>query len=211
MTKLDEKRARMAEASKKRKQLGKPKDAEGFTDQERAFVLHYLGAANRIATDAALMAGWGKGVRGAARRYAYQVMQRPHIQAEIERQTEARNARLAVTADDVLRELLILKVDAEINGKSGPALRTRLDVLKTIGEHVNVGAFRRMVGLSNPSGGPIQTEDVAALARLTDEELDQLERARSILDRAGGPPTAAPAVSEHGGDTGGEGAAPQGE
>lgn len=182
------------------------RDEEGFTEKERAFVLHYIGAARRNATEAALLAGWGKGNRRAAGRYAYAAMSRPHLIAEIQRQTELRNERLSVTADDVLRELLVLKVDAErLSHKSAPALRTRLDVIKTIGDHVGVGAFRRQVGLSAPNGGPIETVDLAALAKLTDEELDQVARVRAILDRV------LPSEgSDRSGDPGGAGAASEG-
>lgn len=44
----------------------------------------------------------------------------------------------------------------------------RLRVLELIGKHVNVGAFREQVGLSNPEGGPVQVEDksTAKLAAL---------------------------------------------
>lgn len=184
---------------------GGKRDAAGFTDKERAFVLHYLGAANRNGTEAALMAGWAVGNRPGACRYASEVLQRPHIVAEIQRLTEARNERLGYTADDVLRELLRLKTDVEtLSERSAPAMRTRLDVLKTIGDHVAVGAFRRNVGLSSPSGGPIETVDHAALAGLSDEELDQLERGRAILDRIAGRSAEVPDV---GADQGGEGEA----
>lgn len=179
----------------------------GINPKEREFVLHYFGAANRIATDAALMVGWGKGNRSAARNYASDVMARPHVIAEVERIQTERAQRLAYNADDVLRDLLVLKTDVEAAAsKSGPAMRTRLDVLKTLGEHISVGAFRRQVGLSAPGGGPIETVDLAKLASLSDEELDQLERARAILDSLSGG-SAAPA--DDSGDSSGEGAPTQ--
>ena len=179
------------------------RDNRGLSERERTFVGHYLGAAARNATEAAVLTGYGNGNRNNAKNYAVEIMRRPHVQAEIQKQTEERNERLQITADDVLRELLVLKVDCENVGRSAPALRTRLDVLKTIGDHVAVGAFRKQVGLSSPSGGPIETADVAALASLSDEELDQLERARAIIDRVAGKPAEVP---DGGGDTGGEGA-----
>lgn len=176
--------------------------------REQAFVLHYMGAAKRNGTEAALLAGYAaSGDRGQARRRAHEILKRPHVVIAIERETELRNERLSYTADDVLRELLRLKVDAELVSARAPtALRIRLDTLKTIGDHVAVGAFRRQLGLSAPNGGPIETADLAALASLSDEELDQLERARSILDRAAG---GVPEVSDVGGDPGGEGTTSQ--
>lgn len=178
------------------------RDAEGFTVKERAFVLHYLGAANRNGTDAALLAGWAQGNRAGARRYACEVMARPHIVAEIQRLTEERNARLAITAEDVLRDLVILKVEAEVMPKSVQTMKLRREVLKDIGDHIAVGAFRRQVGLSSPTGGPIETADAEWLANATDEELDDLERARSIIDRRAG---RSPEVPDGGSDPSGEG------
>lgn len=183
------------------------RDAQGWTVQERAFVLHYVGAAKFVATEAAVLAGWGSSSRDQARKYASQVMKRPHIIAEIQRIMEERSEKLAITADDVLRELAILKVDAEVLPKSVQTVKARREILKDIGEHVNVGAFRRQVGLSNPNGGPIETVDVMDLSGLSDEELDQLERARTILDRVAGRP---PAVPDRDADQGGEGAPPEG-
>ena len=44
----------------------------------------------------------------------------------------------------------------------------RTKTIELIGKHVNVGAFREQVGLSNPEGGPVQVEDksTAKLAAL---------------------------------------------
>jgi len=178
-----------------------------LSEQEQEFVLHYLGAANRNATEAVILAGYQVRDRMVARAKAGTIMARPRVIAEIEAQTEARNERLKVTADDVLRELLVLKVDAEISSqKSVQAMRIRLDTLKTIGDHVSVGAFRRMVGLSNPNGGPIETVDVMDLSGLSDEELEDIDRARAILDRRTG---ANAEVSDRRPDQGGEGTAPE--
>jgi len=197
-----------AKARAARVQKGpKRRDAGGFTDGERAYVLYYMGAANRIGTEAALMAGYGKGSRGAAKRYAYELMQRPHIVAEIERLTAERNERLQYSSDDVLRDMLILKTETELlPNRNAPIMRTRLDILAKIGDHVGVNAFRKQVGLSSPTGGPIEHVDAAWLADATDEELDALEHARSIIDRRAG---ATNAIPDGSGDTGGEGTAPE--
>lgn len=179
-----------------------------LTEPEREFVLHYLGAAKRNGTEAVLLSPFNITNRNSARAKAYAIMARPRVIAEIEAQTEARNERLQYTADDLLRELLVLKADAEVaSRKSNPAMRIRLDTLKAIGEHVNVGAFRRMVGLSNPRGGPIETVDVMDLSGLTDEELEEIDRARAILDRRTG---ANATLSDRSADQGGEGTAAEG-
>lgn len=163
------------------------KKRDGLNHREQAFVRHYLGAANQNGTEAAILAGYSpNGGREGARRIAYDLRRRPMILDAIEAGIEARNARLDVTADDVLREIVILKADAEGLPKNSPALRTRLDILKTLGDHVRVNAFRKQIGIASPTGGPIELLDHAALAKLTDEELQTLERAREIMDRIAG-------------------------
>jgi hypothetical protein len=177
------------------------RDAEGLTDRERLFAMHYVGAAGRSGTRAYLMTGT-TGNYNTAKRESHKFLQKLPVIQLIDRLTEERNERLNFTADDVLRELIVLKTDVEALGaKSAPALRTRLDVLKTIGEHVEVRAFRRQVGLSSPTGGPIQVED---LSHLSDEELEAVERAREILDRRSGS-TGDASDPDAGGDPGGEG------
>lgn len=47
--------------------------------------------------------------------------------------------------------------------------------LELLGKHVSVNAFRDQLGISNPAGGPIQAT-IADLGKLTDEQLEQLER-----------------------------------
>lgn len=183
------------------------KDAQGFTDMERLFVLHFMGAGNRSIGQSALLAGYGKGSLRTAQKSGSDVMARPHVMAEVERLTELRNAKLRITADDVLRDIVILRTDAEYLPKSVQTIKTRLDILKTLGEHVAVGAFRRQVGLSSPNGGPIEHFDLAAMAMLSDEELETLERAREIMDRATG--RSSDAVPNGGADQGGEGTPPE--
>jgi len=206
MTKRKEPPKTAAEARSRRGRAHK--DAAGFTDMERLFVLHYMGVGNRVIGQSALLAGYGKGNLRNAQRAGSDVMARPHIMAEVERLTEARNEKLRITADDVLRDIVILRTDAEYLPKTTQTIKTRLDILKTLGEHVAVGAFRRNVGLSSPTGGPIEHVDLAALADLTDQELETLERAREIMDRATG--RGADAVPDGRADQGGEGTTPEG-
>jgi len=196
-------------ATEARSRRGKVhKDAQGFTDQERLFVLHFMGVGNRSIGDSALMAGYGKGNCRAAQKYGSEVLSRSHVMAEIDRLTELRNEKLRITADDILRDLVILRTDAEFLPKSVQSIKARREILKDLGDHVAVGAFRRNLGLSAPGGGPIETVDLAALAQLNDEELETLERAREIMDRAAGRnPVSLP---DGGADQGGEGAPPQG-
>jgi hypothetical protein len=61
---------------------------------------------------------------------------------------------------------------------------------------------KRVYEHTGANGGPIQTADAAWLATATDEELDALEQARAIIDRASG-------RADRGGDQGGTGAAPE--
>jgi len=186
----------------------RPRDADGWLATEKAFVLHYLGVANRNATEAAVLAGYGRGNRDSAKKQGCEILQRPHVIEYIDKITQERNQKLRVTADDVLRELMILKVDAETEKRTLGALKMRREILKDIGDHVAVGAFRRNVGLSAPNGGPIEVADLAMMAELTDDELDQLEKARAILDRIS---PASAAGSDRGSDSSGTGATPQGE
>lgn len=208
-TKLGAQRGAATKAANARTARGRVKrDAQGFTDGERLFVLHYMGAGNRQLGKSALLAGYGKGKERMAGKYGSDLMQRPHVSAEIERLTILRNERLMVTADDVLRDLVILRSDAEFLEKGVQSIKARREIIKDIGEHISVGAFRRNVGLSSPTGGPIESVDIAALANLTDEELNTLERAREIMDRAAG--RSSDAVPDGGADQGREGTAPEG-
>jgi len=179
-----------------------PRDKDGFTAIERAFTLHYLGAARHNASEALRLAG-SKAIGQSISVSASRMLNRPHVRAEVDRLIAQRNERLSITAEDVLRDLVILRDNARsLIEQDMPALRLQRDLIKDIGEHVSVGAFRRQVGLSAPNGGPIATYDIAALAQLTNEELDQLERARAIIDRVS--PTAEDPAD--GGDQGGAGA-----
>lgn len=200
---------RPKDATEARSRRGKVhKDSEGFTDKERLLVLHFMGAGNRSITESSILAGYGNGNRRQAQKYGSEVMARPHVIAEIERLTELRNAKLRITADDILRDLVILRSDAEFLPKSVQTIKARREILKDLGDHVAVGAFRRNVGLSAPNGGPIETVDLAALADLSDEELEKIAVAREILDRIAVKPRG---VADDGADQGGEGAPPEGE
>lgn len=160
---------------------GVRRDAQGFTPHERLFIGHYLNAGLGKGAEAARLAGiGGKNPRG----FAYTLLQRPHVIAEIDRQMEARSQELRVSASDVLRDLVVLKTDAEQLGINVQTVRARREILASIGDHVAVGAFRRNVGVSGPGGGPIEF-NVSILERATPEELSILERAREILDRLG--------------------------
>lgn len=188
--------------------VGKPskvarKDEHGLTEVQRLFVLYFIGEARQNSTEAAWMMGQYT-TRKSASQAGHRFMRYPEVAAEVKRLTDERNKRLEYTADDVLRDTLSIKRDADFmfagpKGKTVGLLRTRLDIVKTAGDHVNVAAFRRQVGLSGPGGGPIEVVTAGLLAKLTDEELDIVERALAIINRYS--PAAEPA--DAGADQGG--------
>ncbi|MEO4014809.1 terminase small subunit [Pseudomonas rossensis] len=155
-----------------------------MTAKQTQFVSEYLQDLN--ATQAAIRAGYSK--RG-AKDQAWQLMQRPEIEAAIKAAMEARNQRAQVDSDYVLQRLTAIdQMDlAEIHGEDGKLLPIRqwpiiwrqmvkevdmksgkvkfhdkLRALELIGKHVNVNAFRDHVEHS----GSIN------LTNMTDDELD---------------------------------------
>lgn len=173
-----------------------------LTEGERAFCLHYIGVALGNGAEAVRLAGFKHEKPDQARRYAYELLRRPRVIAEIERLRSERAARLTVTADQVLADLVRVRDEARLLPRASANLKVQLAAIEKIGEHIGVGAFRKNVGLSSPTGGPIETVDLASLANLSDEELDDLERARAIIDRLAG----ASPVPDRGDDQSGEGA-----
>jgi len=169
-----------------------------LTEIDRAFAIHYVGAARGIAAHAAKMAGCQCANDVAFRRRGYELMQRPTVIAEIDRLRIEAAARIEITAEDVLVDLVRVRDKARLLPPTSANLKVELTAIEKIGDHVGVMAFRKQLGLSNPTGGPIETVD---LTQFTDEELEALELARGIIDgRAGGD-----GDPERGGATGGEG------
>ncbi|MEO7681788.1 MAG: terminase small subunit [Sphingomonas sp.] len=179
-------------------------DNNGLTANEHAFVLHYLGAANGVIFHAMRMAGYKSGSDRNMRAEGHRVMARPRVIAAIEKEREFRAERLRFSADDVLREQLRVLREAELlpNASKLQGLKLRRETLKDIGEHVSVGAFRRNIGLSSPTGSAIQVEDVTQYEHLSDEELEALARAREILDRGAGHPPDDPVNADDTRDSG---------
>lgn len=176
-----------------------------LTEREQLFRMHYIGAANFVGAEAVIMAGYNVSSRQRARDMAHDIMRRPAVARAIELEMESRNVRLRVTADDVLRDLIKLKAEASTLKATSANVKTKLSIIEKIGDHVDVNAFRKQVGLSSPTGGPIETADAAWLARASDEELDALEHARAIIDRRSG---RNPDGADDDGDSGGEGTPP---
>jgi hypothetical protein len=157
-----------------------------LTEFERAFCLHYCGAALGVGSRAAQLAGYNGSAPANFKRYAYEVLQRPRVVAEIERLRAARVERLSITADEVLLDLVAIRDKARLLPATSANLKVELSAVEKIGDHVGVAAFRKQLGLGGPGGGPIEIADAEWLATATDEELDHLERARSIIDRRAG-------------------------
>jgi phage terminase small subunit len=125
----------------------------GMTPKEQRFVQEYLIEPN--AARAAREAGYKS-----PDKLGHQVMQRPRIKAAIARAMEARNKRLEIDSDLVLRRLneVYLRVTQEVkpalNSKTGKPLRDEhgnalytfnagaaLKALELMGKHVDVSAF----------------------------------------------------------------------
>lgn len=73
---------------------------EKMSPQNAIFIVEYLKDMN--GAQAAIRAGYSK---DSAKEIAYQLLQRPHIKKEIERQLDARSARTLITADKILFEM----------------------------------------------------------------------------------------------------------
>jgi hypothetical protein len=136
----------------------------GFTNREREFCFHYIGAANFNQTKAADMAGYATPPSEAAR-----LMKREHIVNAIGSLLAQRTLDLTIDAKWVLVELIEVQRDAKAKGNRKDNLRA----LELIGKHVDVAAFREQHGLGGLNGEPLEAEH--DLSHLTDEELDQLE------------------------------------
>jgi len=164
----------------------KAKRDKVLTEGERAFCLHYVGAALGNGAEAVRLAGFTHTKPDQPKRYAHELLQRPRVIAEIERLRSERASRLTVTADQVLSDLVRVRDEARLLPRGSANLKVQLAAIEKIGEHIGVGAFRKNVGLSSPTGGPIETIDLAAMAQLSDEDLDKLDAARDIIDRLAG-------------------------
>lgn len=142
-----------------------------LTAKRQAFVFEYLADKDLNQTQAAIRAGYA--VKG-AKDQAYNLMQNPEVAAAIAAGMEARNKRLQVDADYVLKRLTAIdQMDlAEIHGDDGKLLPIRqwpliwrqmvkevdmktgkvkfhdkLRALELIGKHVDVNAFRENVAV----------------------------------------------------------------
>lgn len=158
-----------------------------LTAKRQAFVFEYLADKDLNQTQAAIRAGYA--VKG-AKDQAYNLMQNPEVAAAIAAGMEARNKRLQVDADYVLKRLTAIdQMDlAEIHGDDGKLLpikqwpliwrqmvkevdmktgkvkfHDKLRALELLGKHVDVNAFRENV---NHSGNINHTN-------LSDDELDR--------------------------------------
>ena len=107
-----------------------------ITEKQKLFILEYQKDGN--ATQAALRAGYSE-------KTAYSIGQRllkkPVIQKALEADLIARAERLTITADDVIRDLIMIK-DRCINGKPFDA-RGAIKALELIGK--NLGMFANKI------------------------------------------------------------------
>jgi hypothetical protein len=155
-----------------------------LTEKEALFIEYYLGPAAGNGARAAKMAGYS-GNENTFKTTAAQILSRPRVIGVIQEYRDKRTEKLLFGANDVLYEMMTLLAEVKSLGPARtPALiNARRAVIEKLGEHIDVGAFRRQVGLSSPTGGPIETVDAYDLATLSDEELGKLDAARAILDR----------------------------
>ena len=77
-----------------------PSDQPSMPIKQRLFILEYLQDFN--ATQAALRAGYSKKT---AAEYGYQLLQKPFIKAQVEREVQKRLVRLGISADDVVNQM----------------------------------------------------------------------------------------------------------
>lgn len=150
-----------------------------LTPKQAAFCQEYL--LDIDASAAAVRAGYSS-VRG-GKQAAYELMQKPHIRAEIQRLMDSRSRRLDITADRVLQEIAAMGFvnmqdlyDAEGNlrsladlprevaaalqevhedesGRRRVKLADKKGSLELLGKHLKL--FREQVSVSNPDGSPL--------------------------------------------------------
>lgn len=161
-----------------RKPARRRQQKAGLTILEQKFVAEYM--VDGIAGKALVRAG------SRAKhpdQQAYEMLRKPHIAAEIEKRIAGLNEKTAMNAQWVLNELGLLyqfhKAGFLAPGENGKrnlaAGKEARVVLEKIGDHVNVNAFRKQLGVGNPDGTPFNYE------ALSDDELDALE---SLLRKA---------------------------
>lgn len=111
------------------------------------FVLEYIKDFNgaRAAKEA------GYTAKFAARR-AFELLEKPEINAALQQAMEERSERTKIDADWVLTEAVDLYKECRQEGDR----KSASTVLKTIGTHVDVQAFKEKHELTGPNDGPIE-------------------------------------------------------
>jgi hypothetical protein len=146
-------------------------NAEGLNPRENLFVSAYVGSANYNGAEAARQAGFA---HAGARQRAAELMQRPRVQKAITAAIEERSRAFRVSKDTVLGEAFLSYLEAKGAGQYGAAR----GFLELTGKHVDVNAFRTILGIGGADGGPVRFN----LSEFGDDDLDKLA---DLLSRAG--------------------------
>lgn len=150
----------------------------GLTELENNFVNEYL--IDMDATNAHRRAGYNSKYAG---QDAYELRRKPHIAAAIAERLTKRSENLGIDAKFVIIEAAHQYREAAVRASSDPRERAlALKALEMIGKHVDVQAFRQQVGIGNPDGSNYD------YSRLSDSDLDQLERLLTIAAGIDGSP-----------------------
>lgn len=146
------------------------REFEGLTELENNFVNEYI--IDMDATNAYIRAGYQSKYPS---QDAYHLRRKDKIANAIAACMTRRNAELNIDAKFVLIEASYQYREAAQRASADPRERSHaLKSLEMIGKHVDVQAFRHQVGIGNPDGTNYD------FTRLTNDQLDQLERLLSI-------------------------------
>lgn len=124
----------------------KPK---ALTPREAQFVREYL--IDKSGTHAAIRAGYSE---RSARKTAYEMLQKPHIKAYVNKELKAQAERTLITADQVLLDLQRIAQKAEKAQEYAAATRA----LELLGKRYRL--FTEKHEHSGPGGTPIEFTEV---------------------------------------------------
>lgn len=135
-----------------------------LTDKQNMFVAEYLIDLN--ATKAAIRAGYSE---KNAFKIGSDLLQKSTIQAALQQRMKDREARTAITADRVLKELAkaaFVDPKADMTGWEGLRPSDRLKALELIGKHMSMFTDRveHSGEINNPFAG-LSTEELRKLIR----------------------------------------------
>ena len=138
-----------------------------LTDKQAAFVREYLIDLN--ATQAAIRAGYSART---ADKIGPELMGKTRVRDAIDKALSKRAHRVDIRAEDVLRGVVEVTIQARESGD----LKTALKGYELQGKHLGLFSDRVKAEISGPDGGPVQTSMTLNLDGMRPEEIAALAR-----------------------------------